>query len=131
MNDELRDEPPPPWRMVHFREYAETMDLTGKDLISLLDRPKDEVALLTGRMADITQMTEEDLPGDYVTTMTGEIADEIHEWPNATLGENFSHLVCKFRGGRLIQLVWKTNPGAKFTAASGPTSQKKPWWKVW
>ena len=116
--------------MVYFREYSEAMDLTGKDLISLLDCTKQEVAQLTGPMAELVEMTQAELPGDYATTMTGEVADEIHEWPNATLGESFRHLVCKFRRGRLIQLGWRITPDAN---SPGPRSlpEKKPRWKWW
>jgi hypothetical protein len=117
--------------MVYFREYSEAMDLTGKDLISLLDCTKQQVAPLTGPMVELAEMTQEELPGDYATTMTGEVADEIHEWPNATLGESFRHLVCKFRRGRLIELVWRITPGARFSPGPGPLPEKKPWWKWW
>ena len=129
MSVDAHDEPPPPWRAVYFVRYPQPMDLTGKDLISLSTVPKNDVARLTGPIADATEMTQEELPGDYVTNMTGEIADEVHEWPNAMLGNEFRHLVCKFRQGKLIELVWKIRPGARF--GPSPFKKPKPWWKFW
>lgn len=82
-------EVPPEWRMVLVHEYAEPMDLTGKDPISLLEHPKADVARLVGTIVAKTEMRAEELPGAYVTNLTGQVADEVHEWPKATLGKNF------------------------------------------
>lgn len=114
---------PPEWRFVHLCEYAEPLDLLGKDLIRMLSRSKEKVATLVGRMADKTEMQTEEMPGELVTSMTGEIADEIHEWPKATFGPTFRHLTLQFREGRLIHIGWK------FQSAAAPRT--KPWWKVW
>src|SRR5580765_849178 len=115
---------------VHFREYSESFDLTGKDLISLLDRPKQDVCRLVGNIAEKPEMQMEELPGDQVRCMDGDIPDEIHEWPNVTLGANFRHLILKFGRGRLIQLSWKSTPlTPRPTPPSPPPA--KPWWKCW
>jgi hypothetical protein len=114
---------PADWRMVHSREYPDSLDLTGKDLISLLGHSKEEVSTLVGRIADKAQMQTEELPGDYVTSLTGEIADEVHEWPNAKLGKAYRHLMLQFRQNRLVNMSWK------FRGPAAPPG--KPWWKFW
>jgi len=79
---------------------------------------------LVGAIVAKSEMQTEELPGEYVTSMTGEVADEVHEWPNATLGPEFRHLILQFREGRLIQMSWKFQGGVL------PRS-KKPWWRFW
>jgi len=111
---------PPDWRQVHLHEYSEPLDLLGRDLISQLGRTKDDISKLVGTMVEKSQMQTEDLPGEQVTSMTGEIADEVHEWPHATLGREFRHLILQFREGRLTQFSWKTQGGT-------PTRNTKPW----
>jgi len=115
---------PPEWRMVYFREYSEPLDMFGRDLISQLGRPKADVAKLVGAIVAQSEMQTEELPGEYVTSMTGEVADEVHDWPNATLGPEFRHLILHFREGRLSHMSWKFQGGAL------PRSTK-PWWRFW
>jgi hypothetical protein len=74
-------------------------------------------------MAAQSEMQIEELPGEYVTSLTGEIADEVHEWPNATLGPEFRHLMLQFREGRLVHLRWKFQGVA--------SREGRPWWKFW
>jgi hypothetical protein len=109
--------------MVHLREYSDPLDLLGKDLISLLRHSKDDVSKLVGAMAAKSEMKSETLPGDYVTSLTGEVADEVHEWPNTTLGPDFRHLILQFREGRLVHMIWKF-------PTSGPL-RRKSWWRFW
>ena len=111
---------PPEWRMVHFREYSESLDLLGRDLIRMLGRPKEDVVKLVGPIVARSEMQTEELPGEYVTSMTGEVADEVHEWPKATLGPEFRHLMLQFRDGRLIHITWKFQTGA-------PSRNTKAW----
>jgi hypothetical protein len=124
MSTPLDTNVPPAWWPVHLREYSERIDLSGKDLISMLTRPKEEVSRLVGTMVAKSEMQTEELPGEYVTSLTGEVADEIHEWPHATLGTQFRHLILQFREGRLINMIWK------FQAGTLPRSTK-PWWRFW
>ena len=114
---------PAEWRLVHLREYPEPLDLLGKDLISRFRCSKEEVSSVVGKLASKSEMKTEELPGEYVTSLTGEIADEVHEWPNATLGPEFRHLILQFRDGQLTHLVWKCQTFA--------SPQAKPWWKLW
>jgi len=74
-------------------------------------------------MSAKSEMPTEELPGEYVTSLTGEIADEVHEWPNATLGSGFRHLMLQFREGRLIHMRWKFQ--------GPPPRHGTPWWKFW
>ncbi len=120
MSAESTTDIPPEWRMAHLREYSEPLDLFGRDLISQLGRPKADVAKLVGTIVAKTEMQTEELPGEYVTSMT----DEVHEWPNATLGPEFRHLILQFCEGRLCHMSWKFQVGAL------PRSTK-PWWRFW
>jgi hypothetical protein len=124
MSTETTTNIPPEWRMVHFREYSEPLDLFGCDLISQLGRSKEDVSKLVGTIVAKSERQTEELPGAYVTSMTGEIADEVHEWPNAKLGSEFRHLILQFREGRLTQMSWK------FPAGALPRNTK-PWWRFW
>jgi len=123
MSNPTELETPPPWRPVHVQEYPEPVDLSGRNLVGMLDRSKMEVSALLGKLAVKSEMKTEELPGESVTSLTGEIADEVHEWPRATLGKNFRHLTLQFRDERLINLGWK------FQGAI-PDSKKR-WWKFW
>lgn len=89
----------------------------------MLSRGKDNVSVLVGAMAAKSDMKTQDMPLKRVTSMAGEVADEIHEWPNATLGTDFRHLVLRFRDGQLIDVQWSFDKSSMM-----PT---KPWWKFW
>jgi hypothetical protein len=47
-------------RMVHLREYSDALDLSGRDLISMLSRSKEEVSRWVGTMAAKSEMQTED-----------------------------------------------------------------------
>jgi hypothetical protein len=111
MNKAAANHPSTGWHPVHVREYPQAIDLSGRDFISLFNRPKEEVATLVGALAAKTEMRTEEMPEECVMALTGEAADEIHEWPNATLGPEFRHLVLQFREGRLIHMIWKCAAG--------------------
>jgi hypothetical protein len=114
---------PLPWRFVHVREYSEQFDLTGRDLISMLDQTKEQVSAMVGSLAAKSEMATEEVPTEFVTTMSGEIADEIHEWPNVTLGTSFRHLMLQFLEGRLVGIRWSFDKPAPI--------RKKAWWRFW
>jgi hypothetical protein len=113
-------------RPVHYQQYDQPLNLLGRDLFSLLTRTKDEVAALVGRMSAKSEMPTVTLPVKAITSMTGETADEVHEWPNATQGEEFHHLVLHFLNERLVGFRMSFRGSAP--AASPAT---KPWWKFW
>ena len=118
------EEPPRPTdeRSVRFHQYGEPLDLTGKDLISRLARTKQEVATLVGDMLPSSQMETVQFPVQDLTSMTGEIADEVHEWPNARLGLEFRHLVLHFRNDSLIGFHWSHQ-------ARPASSSRPPWYR--
>lgn len=124
MSADTRTDIPPEWRTVRLCEYSESLDLSGRDLIGQLGRSKEDVKNLIGTLATKSEMQTEELPEDYITSVTGEVADEVHEWPNATLGPEFRYLILQFREERLINMSWK------FQSGSIPPSAK-PWWKFW
>jgi hypothetical protein len=97
-------------RLVRHQTYEEPLDLTGKDLVSLLDHPKGEIAAIVGGMVSKSEMSARKLPIAAVTSMTGEVADEVHEWPEAHLGLKFHHLVLHFRDHRLVGFRWSFQP---------------------
>ena len=111
------------WQVIPFCEYPDAVDLTGKDLFSLFSRSKDDVQTVVAPMRHKSEMQLEELPPEYRVTMTGEVVDEIHQWPNAILGTEFYDLTLKFRNDRLIGVTWKSR--------SLQPSTKKPWWKFW
>jgi hypothetical protein len=109
-------------RTVRYREYHEPLDLSGKDLISLLNHPKSEIAAIVGDMESRSSMPSVRLPVEAVTSMTGEIADEVHEWPKAQFGPKFHHLVIHFLDDRLLGFRWSFQP----PTASSP---RRAWYR--
>src|SRR5262245_27932638 len=96
-------------RMARHRVYEDRLDLTGKNLISLLDHPKADLAPFVAALAPAGWMEVVELPileGETSAT-TGEVADEIHEWPHARLGTTFRHLRLSFLRGRLLTIHWR------------------------
>jgi hypothetical protein len=109
-------------RVLH-REYREAFDLTGRDLISLLDHSKAQVSALIGPMVGKESMSAVALPVESVTSMAGEIADEVHEWPRVTLGPRLRHLVLHFLDDRLVGFRWS------FPPSPGGAATRKPWYR--
>ena len=116
MSDETTTEMHPEWRLVLFREYPDKLDVSGPKLISLAGHPKDDVAKFVGWIAPKSEMQTEELPGAYVTSLTGDVADEVHEWPN---------LMLQFREGRLTLMR------LEFQAGTALNRNGKPWWRFW
>jgi hypothetical protein len=119
------DLPTKPQR-VSYHQYDQPLDLLGKDLISRLDCLKADLTSLVGAMIPRSEMKLSLLPATKIASMTGQLADEVHEWPNAKLGREFRHLVLLFRKDRLVGMRWSHKGEAKASH-----SQQKPWWKLW
>jgi hypothetical protein len=109
---------------VAYQRYDQPLDLTGKDEMSLLNAPKAKVAALVGPLAAKSEMPMAQHPTRELTSMTGEIADEVHEFPNATLGTELSHLVLHFLNDRLVGIRW-TAKGRQ------TTPPPRPWFRRW
>ena len=90
-----------------YTEYAEEMDFLGKNLIGLTDATKAEVKALIPVLRDDSEMQRCSGPASKLQTFsTGEIADEVHEFLNATQGT--SKLIrILFKKGRVIELCIK------------------------
>ncbi|GJM08382.1 MAG: hypothetical protein DHS20C11_06580 [Lysobacteraceae bacterium] len=91
---------------VHYHQYQQSLDLTGKDLISLGGQPISAVEQIVGTFAPAESMTEIEVPVERVTSMTGEVAEQIHEWPNARMGSSFEKLSVHVSNGAMCNLVW-------------------------
>jgi hypothetical protein len=87
-----------------YAQYSEPMDFTGKDLLSLTDAPKDTVKILIPFLRDTPAMKRRwAFTRKLQTFNTAEIADEVHEFLNATQGESrLTRILLK--NGRVIEL---------------------------
>src|SRR5262247_266047 len=88
-------------------QYAEPMDFTGKNLIGLTDAPKDEVRAIIPAFRDASEMQKRwGFTSKLRTFNTGEIADEVHEFLNASqAGLKLTRILLK--KGRVIELSIK------------------------
>lgn len=91
---------------VLYHQYRESLDLTGKDLISLGGAPISAVEAIVGSFRPAESMTEVDVPTERITSMTGEVAEQIHEWPNAHMGNHFRKLSVHVKNGAMCNLAW-------------------------
>jgi hypothetical protein len=94
-------------RSYRYSRYEDEIDLMGKDLISLTDAPREAVKSVIPFLRDPREMRRRwAFTRKLLTYSTGEIADEVHEFLNATQGS--SRLKSVFlRKGRVIQLTMK------------------------
>ena len=91
---------------VDYSNHSERVDLSGQDLISVFSRTRAEVASSIGLEISKDSVTLISGPTEKVTSMNGDVADEVHDWPNANQGSSFRSLSLHFRDGILITLVW-------------------------
>ena len=109
---------------IEYSSYAKRVDLTGRDLLSLFGKTIEEVKSLTGLNISVTPDISIKINPDKVTSMSGEIADEVHEWPNANQGATFRRLSLHFKDGKLISLEWRFS-------LEEFIPKKKPWYRKW
>lgn len=94
-------------RSYRHSEYSETIDFTGKNLIGLTDAPKAVVKEIIPVLREDSAMRRRwGFTRKLRTFNTGEIADEVHEFHNATQGE-FRLTRILFKKGRVIELCFK------------------------
>ena len=74
-------------RLIHFAKYEQPFDLTGVDLISLGGQSRDKVRDVVPGLLEPKQMTKAWVRTEQLESMTGEIADEVHLFTNATQGQ--------------------------------------------
>ena len=91
-------------RSYTYAKYTEEMDFLGKDLISLVDGPKAKVKAVIPALREDSEMKRRlGFTRKLQTFNTGEIADEVHEFLNATQGTSrLIHIF--FKKGRVIEL---------------------------
>lgn len=88
-------------------QYSEEMDFLGKNLIGLTDAPKAAVKTMIPSLREDSEMRRRwGFTRKLQTYNTGEIADEVHEFLNATQGE-FRLTRVLFKKGRVIELCIK------------------------
>jgi hypothetical protein len=88
-------------------EYRDEMDFTGNNLVSLTDAPKGAVKALIPVLRDAPEMRRRwGFTRKLRTFNTGEIADEVHEFLNATQGD-FRLKRIFLKKGRVIELCIK------------------------
>ena len=88
-------------------EYSDAMDFLGKDLIGLTDAPKATVKELIPVLKEGSEMRRRwGFTRKLQTFNTGEIADEVHEFRNASQGESRLTRIL-FKKGRVIELCIK------------------------
>lgn len=90
-----------------YAEYAEEMDFLGKNLIGLTDAPKAEVKTIIPVLREDSAMRRRwGFTRKLTAFNTGEIADEVHEFCNATQGD-FRLTRILLKKGRVIELCIK------------------------
>ena len=109
---------------VDYSNHPEAIDLSGKDLMSVFGKTRDEVASAIGIKISRGSVEPICVPTEKVTSMAGEVADEVHEWPKARQGNSFNSLSLHFRGGKLIALEWNFSLETFLP-------KKRPWYKKW
>jgi hypothetical protein len=67
-----------------YANYDEQMDFLGKNLIGLIDAPKAEVKAMIPVLRDESEMEQRSGSAQELQDSLGDIADEVHEFLNAT-----------------------------------------------
>ena len=109
---------------VNYSVSSEKVDLSGKDLLSVFGKERNEVFSLIGLSISDGSVKPISVPAEKVTSMAGAVADEVHEWPNANLGASFRSLSLHFKVGLLIALEWNFS-------LKDFIPKKMPWYKKW
>lgn len=109
---------------IAYTNHPESVDLSGKDLMSVFGQTRDEVASALGLKISGGSVESICVPTQKVTSLAGEVADEVHEWPKARQGKSFHSLGLHFRDGKLIALEWNFSLEAFLP-------KKKPWYRKW
>lgn len=98
---------------VAYHQYSEAVDLTGKDTLTLTGSNKAQVGELFLTLLDQSQMTRKPFTQQQLTSMYGEVADEVHHFPNAHIGRMFHDATLLFKDGHLIRLQWSYHKKTK------------------
>ena len=109
---------------VNYSVSLDKVDLSGKDMLSVFGKERNEVLSLIGLSVSDGSAKPISVPEEKVTSMAGAVADEVHEWPNANQGTSFRSLSLHFKDGLLIALEWNFS-------LKDFIPKKTPWYKKW
>jgi len=90
-----------------YAKYDEKMDFLGKNLIGLIDAPKAKVKAMIPVLRDDSEMEQRSGSAQELQDYHGDIADEVHEFLNATQGTS-RLLRIRLKGGRVIDMSIKS-----------------------
>ena len=90
-----------------YAKYDEKMDFLGKPLIGLVDAPKAKVKAMIPVLRDDSEMEQRTGSAQELQDYHGGIADEVHDFLNATQGTS-RLLRIRFKQGRVIDLSIKS-----------------------
>ena len=93
-------------RHYQFAQYDKPMDFAGKDLIGLSGAPREKVQALIPSFAGPAAMTKRWGFNKKVRAYNGELADEVHEFSNATQGEYRLRKIL-LREGRVVEVCFQ------------------------
>ncbi len=87
-----------------YARYPERVDLTGQNLIRLLDAPRQSLQAAIPTLRDISAMLKTHGSAEAVRTNdTGEIADEVHEFVDGWFA-GFKLTRIMLKRGRVIEI---------------------------
>lgn len=88
---------------VRYSQYEDRVDLTGRNIIALSGATRASAKELFPFLADPSAMAEREFTTQQVTAYNGDVADEVHEFTNATQGRSkVTRLL--LRNGQVIEL---------------------------
>jgi hypothetical protein len=87
-----------------YRRYCDAIDLTGQNLMFLPGSSREEAQRLFPMLAAPQSMERRRMNSAEVT-VSGETADEVHEFENARQGADLRIIRLLLREGRVIQLT--------------------------
>jgi hypothetical protein len=93
-------------RIIRFAKYHRSMDFTGVDLVSLGGIAREKAKATIPALKDPAVMKKRWSLTSNLRAMNGEIADEVHEFVNATQG-TFRLKQVLLRDGRIIELRYE------------------------
>jgi hypothetical protein len=89
---------------VRYRRYDDRIDFAGKNIITVSGSSRAIAKDLFPFLAEPSAMMEKEITTEQATAFNGEIADEVHEFKNATQGcTKVTRLL--LRNGRVIELT--------------------------
>ena len=95
------------FRLIRYARYDDKIDLTGKDLVSLAWYSRSQAEKALPFLVDRSSMKLRIARTKSLLNMTGEVADEVHEFRNARQGKSGRLQRIHFRRGEVSLVVLK------------------------